>query len=92
MRSRYSAYVLANEAYLRQTWHVSTRPNESIIQAEPVKWLGLEVLKHEHASGNKAQVEFVARYKIQGRAHRMHEVSDFVRENGLWFYVSGDVN
>ena len=38
-----------------------------------------------------ATVEFVARYKINGRAHRLHEVSRFVREHGLWFYVDGDI-
>jgi SEC-C motif-containing protein len=37
-----------------------------------------------------AIVEFVARYKIGGRAHRMHEVSRFVCEDGRWYYVDGD--
>jgi SEC-C motif-containing protein len=36
-----------------------------------------------------ASVEFVARYKVKGRAHRLHEVSRFVREGGRWFYVDG---
>jgi SEC-C motif-containing protein len=34
-------------------------------------------------------VEFVARYKIGGRAHRLHEISRFVREEGRWLYVDG---
>ena len=38
-------------------------------------------------------VEFVARYKVDGRAHRLHEVSRFVREPGpdglRWFYLDG---
>jgi len=38
-----------------------------------------------------ALVEFVARYKVNGRAHRLHEVSRFVHENERWFYVDGDV-
>jgi len=32
-------------------------------------------------------VEFVARSKLGGRAHRLHEVSEFVREGGRWFYL-----
>jgi SEC-C motif-containing protein len=28
---------------------------------------------------------------VNGRAHRLHEVSRFVRENGKWFYVDGEV-
>jgi len=39
-------------------------------------------------------VEFVARFKTGGRAHRLHEVSRFVREAGAdgvarWFYLDG---
>jgi len=38
-----------------------------------------------------AEVEFVARYKVQGKAYRLHEKSRFVREQSLWFYVDGDI-
>ncbi|HZX28643.1 MAG TPA: YchJ family metal-binding protein, partial [Telluria sp.] len=38
-------------------------------------------------------VEFVARYRVQGRGHRLHEISRFRRESvdGVprWFYVDG---
>lgn len=93
MRSRYSAYVLENEIYLQATWHASTRPTAPIINVEPnSKWLGLEILNADEFE-NHATVEFVARYKIAGRAHRLHEVSRFVREvhDGVlrWFYVDG---
>lgn len=88
MRSRYSAYVLQKEPYLKATWHPSTRPADTIAQDDGTKWLGLEVKKHVPA-GNEATVEFVARYKVGGRAHRLHEVSRFVREDGRWFYVDG---
>nr|HQU63386.1 YchJ family metal-binding protein [Nitrosomonas sp.] len=30
-------------------------------------------------------------FKIGGRAHRLHEISRFVRENGRWFYIDGDM-
>jgi SEC-C motif-containing protein len=56
--------------------------------------LGLEVKRHEppgDALGdNEARVEFVARYKIGGRAHRLHEVSRFQRLDGRWYYVDGE--
>ena len=88
MRSRYSAYVLRDERYLLLSWHASTRPHAPIIQ-EPVKWLGLEVHKHMQ-EGDAASVEFVARYRdAGGRAHRLHEVSRFVREGGKWYYLDG---
>lgn len=88
MRSRYTAYTLRNEAYLKATWHPTTRPMEEIAKDDGTKWLGLDVRRHV-PDGDKATVEFVARYKIGGRAHRLHEVSRFVREDGRWFYVDG---
>lgn len=92
MRSRYSAYVLGLEPYLLATWHVSTRPASlDLNEQEPSKWLGLEV-KRSVENGDVAEVEFVARYKHKGGpAHRMHEISQFVKENGHWFYVDGDL-
>src|SRR5574340_349023 len=90
MRSRYSAYVLRLEAYLLATWHPSTRPAALDLAADHTKWLGLEVKRHTAESADRATVEFVVRYKVGGRAHRMHEVSRFVREEGRWFYVDGE--
>jgi SEC-C motif-containing protein len=95
MRSRYSAYVMDLGAYLQATWHHSTRPAEPVVAEAGLKWLGLELRKHE-AEGDSAKVEFVARYKIGGRAERLHEISRFVREcepgtegQPRWFYVDG---
>jgi len=92
MRSRYSAYVLKLEPYLLATWHSGTRPALLNLVSENAKWLGLEVKKHTPESEQRASVEFVARYKIGGRAARLHEVSRFVREDGRWFYLDGEFN
>ena len=89
MRSRYSAYVLQLADYLLATWHASTRP--ASMDFEPgLRWLGLEVRRHEVTGSDTAIVEFVARSKLGGRAHRLHETSRFLREDGRWFYVDGD--
>lgn len=93
MRSRYSAYVLGLSGYVYATWHASTRPalNELELDAGS-KWLGLEVkqeVKQHEANSDGATVEFVARYKLDGRAHRLHEISRFVREGGQWSYLDG---
>lgn len=89
MRSRYSAYVLKLEDYLLATWHPDTRPAMLDLADDDTKWLGL-VIKRQQESGDTAVVEFVARYKVAGRAHRLHEISRFVREDGRWFYVEGE--
>ena len=91
MRSRYSAYVLRLENYLLATWHHSTRPAALNLDQEiDTRWLGLEIKRHEQRENDTAIVEFVARYKIGGRAHRLHETSRFVREDGRWYYVDGE--
>ena len=89
MRSRYSAYVLQQSDYLQATWHVSTRPAEAVVFEPGLRWLGLDVRRHEVLADDRAVVEFVARSKLGGRAHRLHETSRFVREGGRWYYVDG---
>jgi SEC-C motif domain protein len=91
MRSRYSACVFDLTDYLRDTWHPSTRP--AAIEPNPpgLKWLGLEVRRHTLQDADHASVEFVARSKLGGRAQRLHETSRFVREDGRWYYVDGDL-
>lgn len=92
MRSRYSAYVLGLENYLLATWHTSTRPTALNLGAEPQpKWLGLEV-KSQVERHDTATVEFLARCRVGGRAQRLYEISRFLREKGLWYYVDGELD
>lgn len=91
MRSRYSAFVLGRIDYLLATWHPRTRP-VAIEPNEPgLRWLGLTVRQHRVIDADRAEVSFVARSKLGGRAHRLEETSRFVREDGRWYYVDGDV-
>jgi SEC-C motif domain protein len=89
MRSRYSAFVRGDTAYLLATWHPSTRPPTLELDVD-LRWLGLEV-RAQRTDGDRARVEFVARSKRGGRATRLHETSRFVREGGRWYYVDGEV-
>jgi SEC-C motif domain protein len=99
MRSRYSAYALAVHNnpqghallhYLHATWHTSTAPGD--LELSPVQWTGLQVL-HSHASQDAGVVEFVAHFKDQGKAHRMHEISRFTRSDDgtRWLYIDGQI-
>ena len=90
MRSRYSAFVRGDVPYLLATWHGSQRPAELTLEAG-AKWLGLEIKLHRMTGTDRAEVEFVARFRVGGKAVRQHERSRFVREEGRWFYVDGDV-
>lgn len=85
MRSRYCAFVLMNEDYLKATWHHNFRPDD--LHLDPgQRWLGLKVKAHS-ATGDHGEVQFVARYKIQGKGHRLEEHSLFCREDGRWYYL-----
>ncbi len=86
MRARYSAYALGDVDYLLATWHPSTAPGE--LELGLTKWVGLEVL-HAQQSGDAGVVEFVARYKVNGKAQKLHEISRFVCEQGHWLYIDG---
>ena len=90
MRSRYTAFNLLDESYLLETWHSSTRPKSlGLSQQDKTQWTGLRVLNHS-TEGDTANVEFIARFKINGKAHKLHENSRFIKEQGRWFYVDGD--
>lgn len=93
MRSRYTAYVLGRVDYLGATWHPSTRPTPLALDGPPRKWLGLDVRAHrtDPSLPDRATVEFVARFRVDGRGHRMHELSRFLREAGRWYYLDGDL-
>ena len=91
MRSRYAAYVLVLEPYLLATWHTSTRPVTLDLEGDgKIRWLGLEIKRHQASGTDSAIVEFAARYRRAGRAQRLHEISRFVREDGRWYYVDGE--
>lgn len=93
MRSRYTAYVLRNGAYLHRSWHPTTRPNKkSLLQLTPTDWQGLTVVRTEQGSEQDTNgiVEFIAHYQEAGIAQQLHETSRFVREAGKWYYVNGD--
>ena len=89
MRSRYTAFVLEREQYLLDTWCESYRPEHLDFQSG-VKWLGLEIRAYRNLNPERAEVEFVARSRLNGRATRLHEVSLFRQEKGRWFYVHGN--
>lgn len=87
MRSRYSAFALAQADYLAATALAPTTDaarEELRHWASEVVWLGLQVLE---ARDN--EVEFVARYLEGERVVSLRERSTFVLHDGRWLYASG---
>ncbi|WP_307619745.1 YchJ family protein [Streptomyces sp. V3I7] len=87
MRSRYSAFVTGDVAYLLRTWHPLTRPDGLDLDAG-MRWTGLEVLDTRDGSAfhSTGTVTFRASY----RGGSLHERSRFERVDGAWVYVDGE--
>ncbi len=88
MRSRYAAYVLGEADYLRDSWHTEFRPRDLGLDPR-IRWLGLDILSFTEY-GDRAQVEFEARFLLDGRVDAIHENSDFVLADGRWLYTRGE--
>lgn len=93
MRSRYTAYVLQDMPYLQASWHPKTRRQvdfEGVARwAAQVQWLGLSVLSTTHGGvdDHRGIVEFEARYLEAGVLKVHHEISDFKKKNGRWYFL-----
>lgn len=91
MRSRYSAYVLELSDYIQTSWHSSKRPSR--VRLFDYQWIGLKIVNTDagQTDDDHGIVEFIAKYKQNGKAFRLHERSRFVKEDGHWFYVDGEI-
>ncbi len=90
MRSRYSAYTLADGRYLVLS---SVKENRYEDDAElieefskSVEWLKLDILSSEQNS-----VEFKAYYRDNESIKLLHEKSHFIIEDGIWRYKDGEL-
>ena len=88
MRSRFSAFAVGDAAYLRLTWHPTTRPAELVLD-DDVRWYRLDVLSTSGGAPHDAEgtVEFRAFFRAPGGAGSEHEVSRFLRSDGQWRYL-----
>lgn len=100
MRSRYTAHVLCDVAYLLRSWRSpdpdATDPEAIRQWAQQSDWRGLTI--HSTVAGGPADregwVEFTAVYADKtapaAPLHHHREKSRFIREEGQWFYVDGE--
>ncbi|CAH2796924.1 MAG: UPF0225 protein YchJ [uncultured Caballeronia sp.] len=52
----------------------------------------MQIKRHTLIDADHVEVEFVARYKLGGRAFQLHETSRFEgAAAGRWVYVDGDL-
>ncbi|MCW8407828.1 YchJ family protein [Legionella sp. PATHC035] len=93
MRSRYTAYTMGKIDYIKHTMKGKALIGFNELEAEQwaksVTWINLEVIKASMPDPDKGFVEFAARFSEHGQVKIIHESSEFHKENGRWFYVSG---
>lgn len=92
MRSRYTAFVREESAYLMRTWHSRTRPQYLNFEDHPVVWIGLQVHRAEinSSDNNSGIVEFTTHYLENNLLCTLTEISTFLKEDDRWFYLKGD--
>ena len=96
MRSRYTAFAVRDLEHLLRSWHPSTAPAREELAAslaEEVRWLRLEI--HGTEAGGPFEdagvVDFSAISKGPGGRSVQRERSRFVREDGTWLYLDGEL-
>jgi len=94
MRSRYSAFCTGNIDYLVATLHPEMRREDDreVLQntIANTHWNRLKVIATSLQSPKKGEVEFVVFYGSTAQ-EQMHELSRFVKENGRWYYLDGEM-
>ena len=92
MRSRFTAFALADAGHLLRTWHPTTRP-ETVEFDPELSWRRLVIL--DRAAGGpfdrEGVVEFEAYWRQGAERGSLHERSRFVRDGRQWYYLDGDV-
>ncbi|GAA1949540.1 YchJ family protein [Microbacterium deminutum] len=93
MRSRYTAFVVGDARYLRETWHPGTRP-EALDLDPSLRWSGLEITDVEAGvdGDRRGAVEFRAHWRDGDATGVLAERSRFVRQSGRWWYLDGAVS
>ncbi|WP_225733361.1 MULTISPECIES: YchJ family protein [unclassified Pseudoclavibacter] len=92
MRSRFEAFRHEDAAWLLASWHPRTRPAELRFDPE-VRWRGLQIVDTVAGGSDDSEgiVEFRATYMTGGERGVQQERSRFVRDDGRWVYLDGEV-
>lgn len=95
MRARYTAYTQLKMDFIEETHDPATRSDfdrtSSREWAETTKWRGLEILTTQQGGRDDetGTVEFKATFETDQGPQVHHEVSEFRRRNGMWYFVDG---
>lgn len=97
MRSRYTAYVVENIDYIDESHHPDFGKDfdkaEALKWAQDSDWQGLEIIQTEKGQKDdkEGMVEFVAKYKLEGKLAQHREIAQFQKHKDKWFYTEGTI-
>ncbi|WP_027368613.1 YchJ family protein [Desulfocurvibacter africanus] len=96
MRARYTAFAVQDIDFLRESLMPGTRQDfdeQAVRQwAQAAQWPGVEIVTSELAAdGESGVVHFIARYTVNGKPQEFEEKAIFQKQQGLWYYVDGEV-
>jgi SEC-C motif domain protein len=95
MRSRYSAFVKTEIDYLCSTIPPAQQKNfnrpEAVKWSENSEWEGLEIIETgEGGPDDEAgTVEFIARFREKDKKVEHHEIAQFGKIDGRWYFIDG---
>lgn len=97
MRSRYSAFAKHEIDYIVKTTALGQQQALDVPAiadwSKSNQWLKLEIIQaQEKLDKTHAQVEFKAHYHDGEQVQEHHEVSHFVKQNGLWYFLDPTVD
>lgn len=90
MRSRYSAFVVGDAAYLSQTWHPRSRPET--LELDPAQRRTRLEIVDAVEQGDRGTVRFRAHWRHGDDQGVLAETSLFRRLAARWYYLEGDVS
>ncbi len=93
MRARYSAYTQINMEFIEKTHDPETKSGidmeSSREWAESTTWTGLEIIETKDGGADDEQgtVLFQATFETKDGPQHHHELSQFNKRNGEWFFT-----
>jgi|TARA_Y100000034_G_scaffold132469_1_gene195515 SEC-C motif-containing protein len=94
MRSRYSAYATNNAQYILETYARSEQQKHELEDIAAfgsyAEFINLEIIRTK-SEVEFDYVEFKAHYLADGKHCQIHEISRFIKEQGEWKYLDGEL-
>jgi len=95
MRARYTAYTQVAMDFIEETHDPKTRHDLDMASnrrwAESTKWKGLEILETTRGGidDEAGTVEFKATFETDEGVQVHHELSEFRKQGGAWYFSDG---